>query len=303
MKRILLLSALFLVAVAGASFAQSNNNHVLVEEFNSTNCPPCAGTDPAIEYFEQQRISEVCVIKWHQNFPEANEDPFYNAQTQNRFNYYGLQGAPSLTMQGANNIFNPYLWTSPYPIEDSETAYLNKMQNYYQMSTKHSVVGDSVIVWVTVTTSATQPAATDLNLGVVLTQRFQQFLGANRRPMYTDIVLTAIPELQSSGALNNPFTQAENSTVTYRYATKTSSSWDLTQLVAVAFIQSIGGAGMPVYQSAWDVPQINVYANGFNFDPMALLAGNPNSTASYYLTNNTSSSQTIKVASKSYHPC
>jgi Secretion system C-terminal sorting domain len=158
------------------------------------------------------------------------------------------------------------------------------------------IFGHRPIVWVTVTTGATQPTATDLNLGVVLTQRFQQFLGANRRPMYTDIVLTAIPQLQSSGALNNPFSQTENSTVTYRYATKV-GTWDLTQLVAVAFIQSIGGVGEPVYQSAWDVPQINVYANGFNFDPMPLLAGNANSSATFYLINNTSSSQTFKIAS------
>jgi hypothetical protein len=298
MKRILLLSTLFVVGITTSSFAQSNNNnHVLVEEFNSTNCPPCAGTDPAIEYFEQQQLGEVCVLKWHQNFPEQNEDPFYNTQTQERFNYYGLSGAPSLTMQGQNNIFDQYLFSSPYPIIDSETAYLNKMGNYYQMSVKHSVVGDSVIVMVTVITGATQPTATDLNLGVVLSQRFQQFLGANRRPMYTDIVLTAIPQLQSSGAINNPFSQAASSTVTYRYATKVVSSWDLTQLVAVAFIQSVGGAGKPVYQSAWDVPQVNIYADGFNFDPAPVLAGNANSSANYFLTNNTSTSQTIKIAS------
>jgi hypothetical protein len=307
MKKILLLSALFLAAAVRMSSAQSStNNHVLVEEFNSTSCPPCASLDPQMELFEQQSLGEICVLKWDMDGPIANEDPFTTQETVDRGAYYASPGIPSLCMQGVTDLLD--VAGSPGEVailqapvlDDSATKFLNLMQNYYQMSVRHSVIGDSVIVWVTVTTGATQPTATDLNLGVVVAERFHQYLGANGRPARTDIVRSAIPPLNSDGSLNNPFSQAANTTVTYRLGTQL-GDWDLTQLVAVAFIQSVGTAGntdtKPVYQSAWDVPEITVSGNGAYNDAMPILAGNESSTASFTITNNTDSTQIVKVAS------
>jgi len=297
MKRLLLfLAAIIFASYASAAYAQGN--HVLVEEFNSSNCPPCAETDPQIELFEQQSADKICVLKWHQDYPIPGEDPFTNNTMVERANYYGVQGIPSIYMQGNENLFSKYLWSAG-PLNDSASTYLAAMQNYYQMSVKHSIIGDSVVVWVTVTTGATQPSATDLNLGVVVAERFIPYHGANGRQFHTDVVRTPIPALATDGAINNPFSQATNTTQTYRYATLLKSSWNASMLDAVAFIQSAGASGTtskPVYQSAWDEPAISVIGDGAFSGPMPVIAGNSNSTANYTLTNNSSSSQKIFIS-------
>ncbi len=302
MKRILLfLAALVFVSTASVSFAQSGN-HVLVEEFNSSNCPPCAESDPQIELFEQQSADSICVLKWHQNYPIQGEDPFYTNTMAERANYYGVTGIPSIYMQGNENLFSQYLWNAG-PLSDSASSYLAAMPNYYQMSVKHSIIhsvnGDSVIVWVTVTTGATQPTATDLNLGVVVAERFIAYHGANGREFHTDVVRAPIPPLASNGAINNPFNQAANTTKTYRYATRLMPSWNPSMLDAVAFIQSVGTAGAtpkPVYQSAWDVPAITVSGDGAFSGPMPVIAGNSGSTANYTITNSSSTSQKVFIS-------
>ncbi len=306
MKQLLLLSAIFIFATAGMSHAQSsNNNRVLFEEFNSASCPPCAATDPIVELFEQQSAADnICVLKWHQDYPVAGADPFYNAnptELGNRANYYGVTGIPAMYFQGSgDNNQNGSEGIGNVTLADSAAKYLAAMQNYYQMSVKHSVIGDSVVVWVTVTTGATQPSATDLSLGVVVAERFAPYLGANSRPFHTDVALATIPPLAATGAFNNPFSQAANSTVTYRYSTRLESTWNVNELMAVAAIQSVATAGAtpkPVYQATWDVPQITVVDDGTDEGPMPVIAGSSASTANYTLTNNTATSQTITVSS------
>ncbi|HEX5316554.1 MAG TPA: hypothetical protein VFX22_07885, partial [Candidatus Kapabacteria bacterium] len=294
MKRILLfLAALILATAANVSYAQGN--HVLVEEFNSSNCPPCAETDPQIELFEQQSADKICVLKWHQNYPVPGEDPFYNNTMAERASYYGVTGIPSIFMQGGENLFSQYLWNAG-PLNDSASAYLAAMQNYYQMNVTHSIIGDSVIVLVTVTTGATQPSVTDLNLGVVVAERFIPYHGANGREFHTDVVRTPIPALSSTttGAINNPFSQAANTTKTYRYAARIGATWNVQMLDAVAFIQSAGLK--TVYQSAWDEPAISVTGDGTFGGPMPVIAGNSNTTANYTLTNSGSSAEKVFVS-------
>ena len=303
MKRVILFLA---VSIVVATVSRAQTNRVLVEEFSSSTCPPCAQTDPQIEKFETDKMAEICILKWHQNYPTPSNDPYYSPAMFARANYYGVTGIPSLFMNGNDNLFAKYDWTCG-PLSDSADRYCAAMQNYYQMSVKHShsIVGDSVIVWVTVTTGATVPSATDLNLGVVVAERFDQYRGANGRPYHTNVVRTTIPTLKSNGAINNPFNQAANTTQTYRYATVISASWNLSQLMAVAFIQSAKTAGAtpkPIYQAAWDVPAITIIGDGLVQGPLPVIAGNTSSTANYTLTNNTASPQTVYVSTRLQTP-
>lgn len=151
MKQTSVLAMLCFFALVGIVRAQgSNNNHVLFEEFSSSSCPPCAASDPQVELFEENNISNVCVLKWHQNYPLQGDDPFYNsnpAQMGNRANYYGVTGVPSMYLQGMGNADLYAGNFSNVSLTDAATAALASMQNYYQMSVKHSIIGDSIIIY------------------------------------------------------------------------------------------------------------------------------------------------------------
>jgi thiol-disulfide isomerase/thioredoxin len=302
-RLVLFVAVIFFVVCANISYAQSGNR-VLFEEFNSSTCPPCATTDPIIENFETQNNDNICVLKWHQNYPAPGNDPYYTANVDGtRANYYRVTGIPDLLVNGDTGFV---IYYDPAQMVTPLTAIQTAMPNYYQMNVTHQIVGDSIIVFVTVTSGATQPTASDLNLGVVVAQRLVAYRGANGRPFHSNVVLTAIPSLTASGALNNPFNQAVNTTKTYRYATFIKQNWNVGQLMAVAFIQSASPSETvhPVYQSAWDVPAITISGNGFvdnpavqvNGLPLPVIAGNASSTANYTITNNTSTAQKVYIS-------
>src|SRR3954468_2312716 len=112
MKRLLLFSALVLVASAATSRAQDVPRRVLFEEFTNTGCPPCAVSDPIVEEFETGAQAEITTLKWHPSGPDPS-DPFYINNKiyfgapgiNNRANYYSVTGVPYVRFSGMHGDF------------------------------------------------------------------------------------------------------------------------------------------------------------------------------------------------------
>jgi thiol-disulfide isomerase/thioredoxin len=290
------------VALLAAGFSawsgsvQAQNYKVLIEEFTSSTCPPCAVTDPIMKQVESEKFNDICVLKWHQNFPAAGDpsDVMYTPG-EKRLSYYGVTGIPGIVLNG-NKYFNPG-YGVPY-IEDSIAKCKAAMTNYFTMSSSQMIVGDSIIAYVTVKTGATPPIAPNLRLAAVVAERFAQYRGSNGLPSHDYIARWTMPALDATGSLPvaAAFTQLPNSTKTYRFTALIKSTWNREQLMVVSFIQSAGTAGVnkkEIFQSTWNEPNIDVTAiSSF------VLVGDPNGSATYTITNNSSAQQKIHVSAK-----
>ncbi|MDP4200532.1 MAG: hypothetical protein Q8922_07920 [Bacteroidota bacterium] len=296
MKRVLSLSAVALVVwsvmvvvPSGKAIAQ---NKVLIEEFTSSTCPPCAATDPMVRQVVSDLHDSVVIIRWHQNYPEPGDPSnLMFPAGRSRGDYYGVQGIPAASVNGGIN-FNPGIGVAAF--EDNVNTALSEMQNYFTMSVSQSTTPDSVIVLVTVKTGPTVPTDPAMRLAVVVCERFAVYAGSNGLPMHDYMARAAIPALATNGSIpvSAAFNQAANTTQTYRYAAQIKSTWNPAMLEAVAFIQSEQAAGAivkPVYQAAW-TENVNL-----DISPNAttgILMGDGN-TLDYTVTNNSSTQQKV----------
>lgn len=85
--------------------------NVLLEEWTSSTCGPCAANNPTIDAFIAARFDSLVAIKYHMNWPSPGNDPMYlyNPQQANdrRF-YYGVNAVPHVIMDGIVNPSYPY---------------------------------------------------------------------------------------------------------------------------------------------------------------------------------------------------
>jgi hypothetical protein len=87
---------------------------ILLEEWTSSTCPPCASNNPAIDAFVAARFDSLVPIKYHMNWPAPGNDPMYlynPTQANDRRFYYGVNGVPHVIMDGL--IHPPYPYTTP----------------------------------------------------------------------------------------------------------------------------------------------------------------------------------------------
>src|SRR6188768_1335694 len=105
MKKLLLLSLLFVAFAASTVFAQVPRR-VLVEEFTNTGCPPCATSDPWMLDFEEANLDKITVLKFHTQGPDPS-DPYYKSNTTDanpRADYYSVPGVPHVRMDGYKDV-------------------------------------------------------------------------------------------------------------------------------------------------------------------------------------------------------
>ncbi len=95
---------IFLVTMVFVEDAEAFQRKVLLEDFTSTTCPPCAGLAPALEAgIEDAGDDVVAVAAIHVWWPGAGNDPWYLAnesEMRTRVAYYGVRGVPALFVNG-----------------------------------------------------------------------------------------------------------------------------------------------------------------------------------------------------------
>lgn len=85
--------------------------NVLLEEWTSSTCGPCAANNPTIDGFITARFDSLVAIKYHMNWPSPGNDPMYAynpSQANDRRFYYGVNAVPHVIMDGIVNPSYPY---------------------------------------------------------------------------------------------------------------------------------------------------------------------------------------------------
>ncbi|WKZ65925.1 MAG: T9SS type A sorting domain-containing protein [Flavobacteriales bacterium] len=92
---------------------QSAQRVVLIEEFTSSTCAPCASFnntfDPLLTSVNANGTgSNIAAIKYQMNWPSPGTDPSYNPDGVTRRTYYGVSGIPDSYLNGAS-VQNSYV--------------------------------------------------------------------------------------------------------------------------------------------------------------------------------------------------
>ncbi|HEX9252189.1 MAG TPA: T9SS type A sorting domain-containing protein [Ignavibacteriaceae bacterium] len=85
--------------------------NILLEEWTSSTCGPCAANNPTIDAFVAARFDSIVPIKYHMNWPSPGNDPMYlynPTQATDRRSYYGVNAVPHVIMDGVVDPSYPY---------------------------------------------------------------------------------------------------------------------------------------------------------------------------------------------------
>src|SRR5206468_734917 len=76
-----------------------NNRMVVLELFTGVQCPPCVSADIAFDaLLKTYKSSDVILLQYHLHIP--GPDPLTNKDSEARSKFYGVQGTPTMVLDG-----------------------------------------------------------------------------------------------------------------------------------------------------------------------------------------------------------
>lgn len=99
-KNLLFLASLMLLF--SLRINAQNERMLLLESFTNTGCGPCAAYNPAMDALIAANPDKVIAIKYHVNWPSANDPMYLHNTTENgaRTSYYGVNSVPHVVIDG-----------------------------------------------------------------------------------------------------------------------------------------------------------------------------------------------------------
>lgn len=188
---------------------------VLLEEFTSSTCAPCAANNPTIDAFVHNKFDSIVAIKYHMNWPSPGNDPMYlyNPQQQtDRRTYYGINAVPSVIMDGVVRPEYPY--TLPNSLPDAFNSRKTKGTPINLSVTNTRIPGDTIRADITLTISSNLPAG-QYFMRVHAIERVVRYAtppGTNGEKDFYDVFRRAYPNSQG--------TQIPTTAGTYNYTIK-----------------------------------------------------------------------------------
>ncbi|MDN5329513.1 MAG: hypothetical protein PWP35_1300 [Bacteroidales bacterium] len=235
------LNYLFLALVMAIPFgleAQSPKAQrlVLLEEFTSSTCGPCAAANPTIISRLQQNPDKFTAIFYHVGWPSPGNDPMYlhNTQESNaRVSYYSVNSVPHSVLDGNFYSGHPNGWSMttinnrlavPSPCEIDLQHYLNAAQDSIFLN---------MLIKPTTVMSGSQLVAH--NVVIEKHIHFNTPPGTNGEKDFYNVMKKMLP---GSGGTSLPSSLDVGDYVIIQTAWKLANVYDINELAAVGFIQN-----------------------------------------------------------------
>ena len=251
----------------------------LIEVFTSSTCPPCNGSNVTLHNVLSQNKGRCSLIKNQVNWP-APGDPYYTAEGGVRVNFYNVNAAPTIYMDGAaTGASNPTL--------------INRqtVPAFMEMEIDYTVVGQTVNATVTVTPTIDM-AATNLRLyiGIVEKETYNNYMNNGESKFYqvmkkympdaNGIIVSAVPleanqpiVFEQSWTFQGNYRKPTNASNPINHATEHSVE-NFDNLTIVAWVQNTSTRA--VLQSCYPPPYtVNFNTIGSNGSVIATVGGNP----------------------------
>jgi len=151
MKKILLLA--FTVFSISSLFSQSQRA-VFIEEFTQASCPPCEASTPLLNQTLNANLDKIVQLRYHTSWPGVDPMNADNpVEVQNRVDYYGINGVPSLMLDGLEPVGPQF----PELVTQSNIDAAYATDSPVAMEVTHTIADDlsSVTVELTITNEGT----------------------------------------------------------------------------------------------------------------------------------------------------
>lgn len=235
MKKLLtLVFAVTLIAsmLPGSVYSQATKK-VLIEDFTSSTCGPCASLNPSFHAWVDERRNDLTVVSFHMNWPAPNNDPMYLAnpsENTTRRNYYGVNSIPEIIMEGIKTYigtiggmttwFNYFTAiTTPVAITISDTR----------------VAPDSMVTNVQITNLSALPSGT-YTLKVFAVEHSIYIASdpglTNGEHTFPDVFRKALTSINGNSISGNA------GTYNFQYRYRKDPAWVDSMMYTVAFVQN-----------------------------------------------------------------
>lgn len=257
--QILTLSLLLLIHLSLIAQQPKAQRLVLLEEFTSSTCGPCASVNPTIVQRLQQNPDKFTAIFYHVSWPSPGNDPMYLANTQEnnaRVNYYGVNTVPYSVIDGNYYTGHPNGWTMttinnryimPSPAEIQLQHYLNAAQ-------------DSIFVNMLVIPTDLMSGSQLVAQNVIIEKHihFNTPPGTNGEKDFYNVMKKMLP---GAGGTYLPTPLSPGDYVILQYSWKLASVYDNNELAAVGFIQNNSSKEILQTANSSTAPIIPLYDN------------------------------------------
>ncbi len=266
-----------LVFVGGLSLFAQAPRTVLIEEFTSATCPPCAATNPIFQKFLEQFGNKVVNVAFQCQIPSTG-DPMYASNTADvntRETYYGINSAPNCRVDGKIAA-----GTNPHPILVTADYINDRLSNLSPIEIKV----DHVVIFGTggakdsmqITVDIKNVSSTDFsNANYVLQTsivedliKFPKQAATNGETEFHVVMRKMLPSAAGT-KITDVIAPGQTKTVNYKVAVPT-YIYSYNQLGVVAWVQDNTASSKEVIQAGVSEPKP---LNGLYYD-LAMVNGN-----------------------------
>ncbi|MBN1632820.1 MAG: T9SS type A sorting domain-containing protein [Ignavibacteria bacterium] len=216
-------------------FLEGVPKKILIEGFTNTNSPGCASQDPFINALVNNRLNDVCAVKYHTGFPLPANDSMYLFNSQGsdaRTNYYSVNSVPNTYFNGNLRLPLPYTRDS---VINANFEYARKFASPVLVTVRDSMIGnDSIKSNINVNLLYNLKSG-EYRLRIMSVERliiYDQPPGTNGQTQFFDVFRRAYPD--SNGFEISPAAGNYEFTVTYPIE----EPWADTMIYTVAFLQN-----------------------------------------------------------------
>jgi hypothetical protein len=232
MKKNTLILALLMTFLTG--FSQSPRL-VLLEEFTSSTCGPCAGVNPQFHTWQTQNPDKFTSIYYHVSWPSPGNDPMYLANTvdnSGRVSYYGVGYVPYSVLDGNYYTGNANGWSM------TTVNTRQAVDSPFEIHVKHLVSQTQDSVTSTMVVKATQPVSGTLVVHNVIIEKHIHFNtppGTNGEKDFYNVMKKMMPSKEGTAMPNN-MTTGDYMILegTWPFGTV----YDVNEIAAVGFVQN-----------------------------------------------------------------
>ncbi|MBI5472156.1 MAG: T9SS type A sorting domain-containing protein [Ignavibacteriae bacterium] len=215
-------------------FLPGVRRNILLEEWTSSTCAPCAANNPSVDDFIAQHFNLIVPVKYHVGWPSPGNDPMYlfnTTQSYDRRYYYGVNSVPHVIFDGVVDPSYPY--STPTSLPNARDARIN-IGAPLTVTVTDTRVGDSIRANVVVNVVSQLRAGT-YKLRVQGIERHIAYTtppGTNGESHFHDVFRGAFPNSTGSAI---PLT-ADSTSFTFTY--KINSPAIMDSMYTIAFVQN-----------------------------------------------------------------
>lgn len=232
MKKITIVIASLLMLFALRLNAQTERV-LLFECFTNTSCGPCAAYNPGLDALINNNSDHVVAIKYHMNWPGANDPMYLHNQVDNnaRKGYYNVTSVPHTVVDGGRFAGNPG------NLNQSMVNNWLPITSPYEMRLSYEIIDNTVTVHVLGRALEDVTGPLNLHVGVIEKEiHYTSAPGSNGERDFYSVMKKLLP---TSGGVALGSVSAGDY-FAYTFSWEMANVYDVNMIDAIAWIQNTG---------------------------------------------------------------